>query len=52
MRRGQGRGYGGGGMWGQGESVMGRGRAMVDLLDLKTWRARRGWRLHGGPGAR
>jgi hypothetical protein len=34
MRRGQGRGYGGAGMRGQGERVMGRGCGMADLLDL------------------
>ena len=37
-------------MRGQGERVMGRGRGMADLLDLKTWRTRRGWRSCGVPG--
>jgi hypothetical protein len=32
---------------GQGERMMGRGREMADMLDLKTWRAQRGWRSRG-----
>jgi hypothetical protein len=33
-----------------GSQVMGRGRGMSDLLDLKNWRAWRSWRSRGGLG--